>query len=364
MQGKYSNILIFAAAFLKRQRLRLAIAKAVSWSKLTTAQEGYTAIVGCKHEMLLVANVTISLLVCQKSPNLRKIILVVDSVTTPELLSKAAKVAGSAGSIPIEVLFYTSAQHALARSFQLPYLYSWLSWCIGISAAGTTHIMLQDLDAFLLADDILEDRYVAMVNQQLSYFGDSAYNANGILATDGLVTTWELFIDLPFLREAFEPIDLFNRVGFHGGRSVDYDTLLWCQTQKGKSGHSLIDRVKMVHPSQVVSQYTELQRKGRYVAPSGNNLYWIPYLIDLGGENGLVKEYTNRIRSYPRTEIPFLGHTMDTSALSIDHAAWIRVQIGRLEAHLFGGIRQDTDDYLRAIESLALPHKSEQSRIV
>ena len=108
---------------------------------------------------------------------------------------------------------------------------------------------------------------------------------------------------------------------------------------------------EMVHPGQVISQYTYLVNRKGYVPPDANNLFFIPYFLHLAGDPGPLEEVTESLLSDDLRRIAFLGHRMDMSRLSVAHLRWIVKQVVRLENAVAGGLRPVIRQYLETIGS-------------
>jgi hypothetical protein len=108
----------------------------------------------------------------------------------------------------------------------------------------------------------------------------------------------------------------------------------------------------MVHPSQVIHQFTELTHRRNYISPSHNNLFFIPYFLYVAGENQQMEQTRAALQARSGKVIPFFGKQMDMQRLTDEHTAWIRKQTQTLESVLAGMVRQEVEQYLQAIEAV------------
>jgi len=352
MTGKYTNPLKYHAVRAQRSILRTAIAPLVSWSPLSDPSEGYTVIVGCHGLLgsLLLAN--LAMISRQDCRGIDRIILVIDRPRAQMPKDIEPVVRSRFGSLPIEFIYYRAWQRRIATMIGWAWVFSWMSWAMGIASTRTRFAMLHDFDAFLLEPHILLDRYKLICQRQDTYVGTRFYGGNGLLESDHLAATYELIFDVQYVREHFQPIDLFNHVSKHEGRTIDYDTFLWAQHQHGSASVLPIDEEHMVHPSQMICQFTELLLHDRQ--PSRQpNLPLLPYFFDLGGEPNLIREHTRILSSQGVNEVPFFGRSLLLDRLSMEHASWLRKQAARLENTVHGEIRPHVSEYFDALERVA-----------
>jgi hypothetical protein len=352
MRGKWRNPIRFRIAQAMRAVLRAVLRTTIRWRPLDRPQPGYTIVIGCKRELPVLLDATLLCLSKQDLSSVRRTLAVFDCRPTDSLIAHCRRLAERYPQLHLEPTFYSPWQCAVAQRVNLPWVYCWLSWMIGLRDCQTRHMLIHDLDAMLLDADLLEPRYRKAVASDAQWFGEAVYHQNGVVDADGVVTTWELLIDAAFVRDCFTPIDLFHNVKHYKGRSVDFDITLWAQLQAGRSAYEAIDREKMVHPTQVIQQYTNLIRAGRYRAPARNNLPFLPYFMHIGGDDTALMDYARRYVSQPRDRMPFMGAKLDMSQLTDDHVRWITVQIERIERALFGRVRDDVTEYLAALATL------------
>lgn len=262
MQGKYRNPLVYAAAWANRRVLRARIRDLVGWGSEAQLAHGCSAIIGMCSAMpdVLIANLTS--LKDHAWPELAEVIVVADTVregVSPEIVREAA---AALDPIPLRMAFYSDHQAAVTQKLRISYVYSWLSWCIGLSLCKTRVALLHDYDALILSRRPA-DRYREFVRSSAFMQGICWYSGNGVIPEDRLATTFEAFLDVEKVRR-FHPIRLFNETRIVDGRSFDYDTLLDLQHNEIPTDRRTIAPVAeedLVHPSQMICQYTMFRRR-------------------------------------------------------------------------------------------------------
>lgn len=351
MEGKYTSATKYWLTKARRAGLRAMLRPLLSWRPLDEPEDGYSAIIGCASGLAPLLLTNLRMLARQQSPNLRKVLVIWDRRPTPQTEEVSAQARREYGRLPLEFVHYTPAQARVLAAVGWGWCYSWLSWSIGIAAARTRYALLHDFDAMLIRPDILEERYEAIRQRQDQYVGIRNYLGNGVYECDGLVTTFELVFDVSFVRERFQPIDLFNHVTVYKGRMVDFDTFLYAQSQAGRTSVLPIAVADMVHPSQMICQYTDYMNRRGYVPPEHNNLPMIPYFISLSGRDAMMDDLCGQLESGGGSAPTLLGRRLDLSRLTPVHARWITEQAKRLEQAVFGQVRPRVARYCSAIEN-------------
>ena len=219
MEGKHKRWFVHAMATLSREWLRTRVASLVHWDPLLNPESGCTAIVGVSSKLpdVLIAN--LRCLSTSRWPELKRVVLVVDCAKSNFPATIEQEVMAAFPELNIEFLYYTAHQATFAELFKLPFIYSWLSWCIALKKTSTSHVLFHDYDALVFGSR-LGERYRAFAASGKKVRGIRWYNSNGVLIEDHLATTFEAFMDTAWLRSS-QPVALFNKLQrFAGGRSI------------------------------------------------------------------------------------------------------------------------------------------------
>ncbi len=346
MRGKYSNWFSYQAARLRRAPMVAKLRGLVEWEPLTNPEEGYTVVIGCMAALPDVAVMNLNLIQRMRTTSLRRVILVFDRPVSQMPEGLLERIESARGEIPVTVLNYSEHQYDVARSIQWGWVYAWMSWTTGIAHATTRHVLLHDLDAMPVNPDFFERRYQLAKNSGRDFFGIRWYKGNGIEPEDQLTTTFEMVLDAQTIRAKTRPIDGFNDIRVHKGRSVDLDTFLGSQIVVGNSGEAPIDEGDMVHPSQMICQYTDLIA-GRNTAPMPKtNLPLVPAYMHLGGHSEPMLEITRHLERSGDARLPFMGKELDVSKLTAHHWVWLERETRKLGEAVTGGVGPELDRYL------------------
>ncbi len=168
------------------------------------------------------------------------------------------------------------------------------------------------------------------------YCGVKYYLGNGLTPADKLAVTFELMFDLAFVRRHFRPIELANTVDRYEGRGVDFDTMLYAQSRAGTAFTAEVSDGDMVHPQQVICQFTQLMQKN--TLPPGNcNLLIVPYFLYLADKpeslRGMQSELTRIDDGLQAIEegVAFFGRRLALAHYSVKHIDWLAGQAYALE---------------------------------
>jgi hypothetical protein len=329
MKGKHTSLTTFLPALAYREALRARIRRLVHWQPLRAAQPACTAIIGVCSRLPQVLAANLRCLNEARWPELRQVIAVVDgdSAALPEGMEQ--RLCATYRGLNLKFLHYSNVQSRTAEKVRLPYVYSWLSWCIGISHTETDHLLLHDYDALVLGPS-LADRYRAFATSKARVQGISWYKVNGVDEADHLATTFEAFFDARWLR-SLKPLDLFNKLRFRNGRSIDFDTTLDAQDRLLPGNARTVvpmDLEQLVHPSQMIHQYTMFLRHPNR-AQACFSIPMIPFFGYLSGIEGCIEGATRALESQGKVNVDLVGDgsRMNLSQLTVASVDWALKQM-------------------------------------
>ncbi|MBV8267730.1 MAG: hypothetical protein JO252_15500 [Planctomycetaceae bacterium] len=301
----------------------------IAWDSALPLEPGCTALIGMCSRF---PDVLPSNLICLNDnawPELKEAIIVVDNLEGSLPAELERRVAAICTNFVVRFLYYDDRQFRTAERYCLPYVYCWLSWCIGLAQCTTTHVLLHDYDALILSD-FLERRYRRFVEEKLKIQGIAFVNRNGVVGEDRLAATFDAFVDVAWLR-SFPPIRLLNKVKSHAGRLIDYDITL--DVQHNEITDSERDIVPMpledfVHPSQMVHQYTMFRRHPAKALPCFS-VPMIPFYEYISVGKAALSRAIAQIRSRTSKCFPFLGEGLliDFERLDVVQVDWCLKQI-------------------------------------
>ena len=329
MQGKHSSPLVHSLAVVAREYLRWQIADAVKWTPLEQPEAGCTAIIGACSRLPDVLGATLRCLDMSSWPELKRVIVAVDCTREAFPAGIEPAIVQAYPNLKIDFFYYTPKQAALTSKLQLPFVYCWLSWCIALAEVRTAHVLIQDYDALVMGR-ALETRYREFVRSGAKIQGISWYKSNGVEEADHLATTFETFVDAAWLRY-FRPILLFNKLRVIDGRSIDMDITLDIQQKYLRADERTITPMnleQLVHPSQMVHQYTMFRHSPGAALPSFS-IPMIPFFAYLGGNQRMLEHATEELGSKAIDNLDFLGDGthFNFSKLTLANVDWALKQI-------------------------------------
>lgn len=344
MRGKHGNYLIHGLATLQRDWLRWKIAGSIKWDGLDAPEPGCTAIVGVCSRLPDVLAATMRCLNMSRWPELKRVVLAVDCTRDAFPTGIEARVKAAYPELQIDFLYYTPEQWGMTKKLELPFVYCWLSWCIALAQVRTQHVLIHDYDALVLGPT-LASRYRKFVDSGAKAQGISWYKTNGVEEADHLATTFEAFFDVPWLR-SFEPVQLFNKLRLVDGRSIDFDITLDLQRHLPESQRTAIpmDLDQLVHPSQMVHQYTMFHHSPGQALPCFS-VPMIPFFAYLGGNHGMLEQAIGHLEAGNREDIDFLsdGTRFNFTQLTATQVDWILKQM--VQAFVALGVAPDPQVY-------------------
>lgn len=307
MKGKHASALKHWAAWGYRELLRYRLRGLVGWTPLKAPKPGCTAIIGMCSRLPDVMAANLRCLHSSRWPELAGIVIAVDTVRSAAHAQIEADAKANCPSLNVEFVYYSPQQSRVAEAVRLPFVYSWLSWCIALGRVPTQHVLIHDYDALILGPT-LQQRYAEFIASGATVQGISWYKGNGVEPSDHLATTFETFVDAAWLR-SLSPISLFNKMRVKQGRSIDFDTSLDAQDRllpEGKRTIMPMNLDEMVHPSQMIHQYTMFRRQPGAALPCFS-MPMIPFFAYLSGKKEAITFATEALTREPRGDVDIVG---------------------------------------------------------
>lgn len=307
LRGKHRNPFIHGLVYLRSERLRAKLSKLVKWEKLSNPEPGCTVVLGMCSKLPQVLNANLRCLATSRWDGLKALIISVDATTIRDKEATEQTARSLFPDLPVDFVYYSKEQSKVAEAIMLPCPYAWLSWCNGIREVTTQHVLIHDYDALILGDT-LKKRYERFCSSGAKVQGITWYETNGVETADKLATTFEQFTTTQWIR-SFEPLDLFNKVRVKNRRSIHFDITLDLQDrhlQECERDMCPMNEEQLVHPSQMIHQYTMFRRFPAKPNPCGA-IPLIPFFGWLGGDSHALRRSTEALNA---------GAVGDTNLLS------------------------------------------------
>lgn len=346
--AKVRDIAKFAYKSVRRAPLLWQLRNLVEWWPLSDPEPGYTIVIAGMRRLWPVAIANLRMIAECNRDDLREVVLVMDDALEqlPSEFRTGVSEVESSG-LPLRILGYNDRQCSTAHRINWGWVYSWLSWSKGIAAARTRRVILHDLDAMPIDTRLFRRLFKASEATDAQFQGVRFYNGNGVTPEMKLVTTFEMVIDIDWLRSSARPIEGFNQIRMVGGRYVDFDTWLEVQRRATLRQVEPVEPDALVHPSQLICQFTDHVARRDDRLARGHQLPILHYFNYLGDASTSLVEVGDRIADPQATTAPLFGRSADLPRIAPASWAWMEKQVRRLEQHLHGATRPEVTQYLR-----------------
>lgn len=329
MRGKYASWPHFFAAWLYRQKTRWQVKNLVKWDRSKPLTDGCTVILGMCSRLPSILSANLKCLEASRWPELKETLIVVDAPRRRLPARFEREILSRHPSLNIRFFYYDERQYAVTEKIRLPYLYAWLSWCIGLAECRTRRALIHDYDALVLGG-VMGRRYRDFIESKALIQGIGWYFVNGLSADDRLACTFEAFIDVDWFKR-FKPVRLLNQVGFLDGRTVDYDILLELQARRmAKNQRALwsMSEDDLVHPAQMIHQHTMFRKFPGKLLPCWS-LPMIPFFNYLSGSRQALRQAGLKFETSPPWKIDLLGDgcIMNFTLLERKQVDWLLKQM-------------------------------------
>ncbi|WP_428389452.1 hypothetical protein [Mucisphaera sp.] len=323
----------------------------VRWRPIEAPLLGYTLVMGATRGLMPLIDLHLRLIERQDRTGLEEILVVVDG----PLQGVRDEVTGLRerwSHLPVRFVGYGLFQSLVLDAIGWSKCYSWASWTIGLSKVRSRHVLLHDFDAFLLEPDFLRQRHQLIRGLDAVFLGVERYRHPPVLASDGLVGTWEMMLDAAWVRRRARPIDVFNVRSEVGGRRVDLDTFHALQARAG-AVFEPASVGALVHATQMICQAGQVERQGGCVAPRNMTTPLIPYLYEAAGQSGAMKRAVIEDRS-----IYLLGQRVGLAQLTRDRVHGLRTMASAIDRVLVGKLRPEAEAYFDRLDAVAVANES------
>ncbi len=109
-------------------------------------RRGYSIVIGCNTPLAEMLGANLKMIERQRLENLDRIFHRARSAAIGDALPDRICNCARAFDLPLRFVYYTDHQSETARKVGQPWVYAWLSWCLGIAAARTRYCFLHDFD--------------------------------------------------------------------------------------------------------------------------------------------------------------------------------------------------------------------------
>ncbi|MEQ9453077.1 MAG: hypothetical protein RLN76_00615 [Phycisphaeraceae bacterium] len=332
---------------------RAALRPLIRWKPIDAPRLGYSMIIGVTRPLAPLLNLQLQLIDAQNRSGLEDIILVFDT-SLSKVRSTLEPLVERFAHLPLRLVGYNPIQAAVLHGIGWSKCFSWASWCLGLARVQSRHAMLHDFDAFLLDPEFLAHRHRLIRERDTQFLGVERYSHPPVLASDGLVGTWEMMFDAAWVRRNARPIDVFNQRSLLYDRTVDLDTFHALQA-RAVTDLVPVESGAIVHATQMICQSQQLLRSPDHTAPANMTTPLIPFLLEASGVSGSL-EAADIVDQHAT----ILGRRVRLLNLSADRVNGLRSMATAIDRTLRGGLRPEAEAYFDRLHQLASslePHR-------
>jgi len=339
----------------KRDVLKALLAPLVKWKPLTSKAGGFSIILGVPWALRHLLRVNLRFVAKTDLRSLHRIHIVFDRVAQPGAAIFIAGVQREFPELPLHFRFHPPLSGLYVERINQSKFYASMNWTLGLGDCETSHAILHDFDLYPLAPHYFTGMIEAMREKSLRFTGVEFTHFDGLDASNALIGTWALGIDVSWLRGEYRPIDCFHAVEWIDGKRFDLDAFTFIQSKT--SQRALTDKVRpehMTHVRNLVSTYLRFSKGEHFDLVWRLHQLW--YMESTWGDDHRLHQLTRTMDSADSPRLMVDGITADFSGTHVTCANVLRDQVLPMERFLHGGPRGPVLAYMRAFESFLMRH--------
>jgi hypothetical protein len=342
---------------MKRRWVKRLLAPLVSWSPLRDPADGFSIVLGTPWALRHLLPVNLRFLAGTDRRRLDKVLVVFDRVRQPGADAFVQDVARRFRELPLEFHFHPPLPGRIVRLVNQSKFYACLNWVTGLKYTRTRYAVLHDFDLYPVVPNFFTEIVGAMETRGLRFSGAEHTHFAGLTERDALIGTWELGIDVRWLRDTCRPLDCFHSVAQVNGRRVDLDGFSEIQSRTPRRALAgAVGRDSYAHVTNLCSTYLRYQKRER--VDVAWRLHYLWYLESLAHESGprRLAALAEAMRRSPSSRLVFEGYHADFSGTHVTCSNVLRQDLLRMEEALFGACRPEAAEYLDAFEQFLQTH--------
>lgn len=323
-----------------REGTKHALRPWVRWKGLEAPREGYSIVLGVPWALRHLLAVNLRFVAAQEREGLDRVFVVFDRPAQEAGDAFIAATVEAFPELPLDLRFQPRPAADLVHRVGRSKFYASLNWVTGLAHCETRHAVLHDFDLFPVQPDFFRRIHRSLRERGLRFSGAEHTRFDGLTERDALIGTWELGIDVAWLRANHRAIDCFHKWAHVGGRLVDLDAFSWIQSRTAE--RALADGVSedsFVHVKNLCSTYLRVsQGQPAQVAWRLHSLW---YLESLVGETGGLDALSARMDAAAGPALTVRAMTHDFSDVHVTCANVLEHEVERMEAALHGATRPE-----------------------
>lgn len=315
------------------------------WRKLERPEEGFSIILGVPWDLRHLLSVNLRFVARTDLTRLKKLYVVFDRRSKPEMAEIEAKARGQFPQLPMEFLAYPALAGRVVEGVHVSTFYNSMNTTLALGRCTTRHAILHDFDLYPLRPDHFTSIVDAMIANTWRFSGHELTHFDGLEDEDLQIGTWTLGIDVEWLRANYRPIDCFHRVTPHKGRKFNLDPFAWIQFRTPQRGLTTgFDATAFCHVQNLCSTYLRfLKRSWLNVAW---RLHYLWYLENLSGNEGRLAQVVAAMRDSDDGVLHVDQYPADFRKTHASCGNVLRRELEAMERVMFGRTRDEVLEYL------------------
>jgi hypothetical protein len=331
---------------IKRDVSKMCLRPLLRWTPLQKPADGFSIVLGVPWALRHLLEVNLRFVAATDIADLKQAIIVFDRVRQSGADQVISNIIATFPHLPLEFHFQPPLAGRAVAVVNQSKFYACLNWVTGLKHCCTRYAVLHDFDLYPVTPSLFTSIVETMRRNQLRFCGVEHTHFDGLTDADALIGTWELGVDVEWLREHFQPVDCFHSVAKVNGRYVDLDGFNEIQAKTpSRALANAITRDVYAHVTNLCSTYLRLM-KGQQV-----QVAWrIPFLWYLESLSGLPDRLTQATRALElATDARVaVGDTVaDFGDVHPTCANVLREEVIKMEGALFTKCRPETQVYLK-----------------
>jgi len=338
-------------AYLQK-RLSRGIIKALlnplmHWSHSNAIKPGFSIILGTPVMLRELLPVNLEFIRHMDLQNCDRIHIVFDRRGSLQTEQYARQIITEFPDLPIATHFHPNLPGRIVEHANRSKFFASLNWVTGINACTTKYAILHDFDLYPHHRQFFQAIVSAMKAGGFRFSGSEHTPFDGLTKDDGLIGTWELGVDVEWLRLHYRPIDCFHAVKKVRGRWVDLDAfsaIQACTPERALAEGASPDNFS--HIKNLCSTYLKYNDGRPFILAWRLHCVW--YLQFLSGRKERLSEIVNLMLRADAATIEVDGKALDFSSVHVTCSNVLDKIVNQMDRFLHGEVRREVEEYLAA----------------
>ena len=319
------------------------------WQPLTDPVQGWSIVIGVPWALRALLPINLQFLQNINRDGLDRIILVVDRAKPGGADEFFADILERFSDLPLTVKYHPPRLAKVLAWIHRSKFYAATNWTIGIADCRTQFAIMHDFDLYPLDPDLFTKAVDAMRSNCWKFTGAEHASFDGLTPQDNLIGTWNLGVDVAWVRNNHKPIDCYHGIEKVNGRWVDLDPFSPLQNRTPQRGIvESLSSESFSHVTNLCSTY--LSYSSGTIDKEDRQMDWrlhmLWYLLDLTDNNHPLDAVSDAMQQADTPFISIDGHSYDFSTEHHTCGNVVRDKIEPMENILFGQPRPQAVRYM------------------